>query len=120
MFNNVSIGDGLLVTVFSMAIVFIVLVAISFLIDILRKTLAEDGTKKQEVKEIEVKEEFKEEPVKSKEMDDEELVAVIAAAIACSMGVELPDINIKSIKRVSPKSTAWQNVARQEQIIKNI
>ncbi len=122
--NNISLGQGFLITIFSMAIVFLVLLGISFLIDVLRRAVAEDKPKLEESKKLEEKAVAVEEsPAKKEEVDledEHELVAVIAAALACSMGVELPDINIKSIKRVNSNDTSWQNVARREQVFKNI
>ena len=122
--NNISLGQGFLITIFSMVIVFLVLLGISFLIDVLRRAVAEDKPKLEESKKLEEKAVAVEEsPAKKEEVDLEdeyELVAVIAAALACSMGVELPDINIKSIKRVNSNDTSWQNVARREQVFKNI
>ena len=40
-------------------------------------------------------------------VDDEELVAVIAAAIAASLGIAIPEINIKSIKRIPQNTPVW-------------
>lgn len=109
----ITIGQSLLITVFSMIVVFIVLVAISYLIDLLRiatnnkeKDVETTVVEKIEEKEIEIEE----------NLDDEELVAVIAAAIAASMGVGIPDINIKSINRVSPSQPIWAETGRREYI----
>lgn len=51
---------------------------------------------------------------KSKENRDEEVVAVIAAVIAASMGLKIPDINIKRIRKI--ENSIWINTARIEQI----
>ena len=48
---------------------------------------------------------------------DEELVAVIAAAVSASMGVGVPDINIKSIKRVPQSATPWTRMGKIEQLL---
>ncbi|WFA07720.1 hypothetical protein [Tissierella sp. Yu-01] len=48
---------------------------------------------------------------------DEELIAVIAAAVSASMGVGVPDINIKSIKRVPQSSTPWTRMGKIEQLL---
>lgn len=45
----------------------------------------------------------------------EELIAVIAAA-AASMGLNLPDINIQSIRRVPQNTTPWADMGRTEQL----
>src|SRR5690554_8162883 len=109
-----------------MVVVFIVLVAISYLIEILRVTINGKKDKKEE-KEIsksnasigekttEKKETFTKETV-----EDEELVAVIAAAIAASLGTTIPQINIKTIKRISPTTPAWSEAGRREQILEKL
>lgn len=115
-------GQALGITVFSMSVVFVVLIGISFLIDLLRIVVEKGESKKvntsKEETEIEVaNSESIEVDTRKEEMTDEELVAVISAAVAASMGLELPDINIRSIKRVD---NSWKNVARNEQVLKNI
>lgn len=114
--NNISIGESLIITVFSMIVVFAALLALATLISILKNLSKErkiEATTKPS------------EPVKAKEVaatelveasNDEELVAVIAAAIAASLGVSVPDINIKSIRRVSQNTPAWAAMGRQERI----
>ncbi|MDR7855687.1 OadG family transporter subunit [Tissierella sp.] len=114
--NNISFGDSLIITVFSMVVVFAALLALATLISILKNLSKErkiEATTKPS------------EPVKAKGVaptelveasNDEELVAVIAAAIAASLGVSVPDINIKSIRRVSQSTPAWAAMGRQERI----
>ena len=117
----VSFGDSLMITVFSMVVVFVVLIAISYLIELLR--VATNGNKdKKEIAStnivVEEKTSVKKEDIKVEEkLDDEELVAVIAAAIASSLGTTIPQINIKSIKRVSSNTTPWADMGRREQVL---
>ena len=54
-------------------------------------------------------------PVVSSETD-EELVAVITAAIAASLQRPLQDIIVRNIMRTPQRSLAWANVAKQEQL----
>ena len=113
--ENITIGQSLLITVFSMLVVFVVLLGISYLIDLLRVTTnGEDKKKTQDVKTEKI--ETKQEISTQENLDDEELVAVIAAAVAASMGVEIPDINIKSIRRTSSRSPIWAETGRREYI----
>lgn len=49
-------------------------------------------------------------------IEDEELVAVIAASLAAAMGTSIPKLNIKSIKRVSEAKSNWELVNRQKQV----
>lgn len=110
--DHVSVGQALMITGFSIVVVFIGLIIISMLIDLLKIM---GGSNKPEVSKAVVTPAKKEEPV-ANEVDDEELVAVIAAAIAASMGVGIPQLNIKSIKRVPQTVPAWGIAGRQEQI----
>lgn len=48
--------------------------------------------------------------------DDMELIAVIAAAIASSTGMELGDFRVKSIVRIPETSPVWARIGRQELI----
>lgn len=115
--ETIGLGQSIVITIFSMLVVFLVLMGISFLIDLLRLVVErmEDKGKgmREEVSDLE------EEPrtVPENLAGDEELVAVISAALAASMGVDLPEINIKSIKRVDH---SWKSAARNEQVFKNI
>ena len=116
--EKITIGQSLLITIFSMVVVFVVLIAISYLIDLLRATNKKEDKKSERVaRSIEASQ-----PIETKEqkIEDEELVAVIAAAIAASMGVAIPDINIKSIKRVSTPSPMWAEMGRIEEISKKL
>ena len=117
----ITIGDGLVITLFSMVIVFITLLAISYLIDLLT-ILVNRREKKKVVPETEVKVDKEKIVKESKEssveenIDDEELVAVISAAIAASLGVAVPQINIRSIKRTQSVNNVWSEMGKAEQI----
>lgn len=116
MADKITIGQSLIITIFSMAVVFLVLIGISYLINVLK--VATNNNKKESKEATNSTESVKvSEPVeKAGNIEDEELVAVIAAAIAASMGVAIPDINIKSIKRVSTPSPIWAQMGRVEEI----
>ena len=116
--DSVTFGESLIVTVFSMAIVFLSLLIISYIIDALRAVATKDnGVKVNENKApAKLVKEAIVETSKDEEEDDEELVAVIAAAIAATMGVNVSDLNIKSIKRIPQGGPVWSRIGRQEQI----
>lgn len=120
--ETITIGDSLIITIFSMAIVFLALIIISYLIDALRTVSNKDNNKQENKVESNIEKETNLEEVLDKDetMDDEELVAVIAAAIASSLGVEVPKVKIKSIKRVPQNAPAWAKVGRQEQILNRL
>ena len=112
----ISIGDGIIVTLFSIVMVFVVLVIISAFISMLKFL---DKKEIEPVKEVMTKDDKAKEtkdPEMVESVDDEELIAVISAAVAASMGLALPDINIQSIKRVETSQPAWARAGRQEQI----
>lgn len=122
--DYITISEGLFITFISIISVFIILVLISFLIMGLKNIGGEEKeektekpvlkTKKEEIPQESVKETYEEEGL------DEELVAVIASALACSMGLDLPDINIKSIKRISRDTDEWSKASKVEQVSKTI
>lgn len=112
----ISIGDSLIITVFSMVVVFILLIVISIFISILKNI---GGEKKKKVTTVAPPTIIKEVEAKDTVIDtqnDEELIAVISAAIAASMGVQIPEINIKSIRRIPQSIPTWGVAGRQEQL----
>ena len=113
----VSFSDSLIITLFSMLIVFIGLVIIALLISGLKFIGNKDNSsiKKEEEAKVKTK------PVADKLLveDDEELVAVIAAAIAASLGVQVEDFNIKNIKRTN-SSDPWSQAGLTERLINKL
>ncbi|MGI6627873.1 MAG: OadG family transporter subunit [Bacillota bacterium] len=107
----VSIRNSLLITFFSMAVVFASLVAISCLIEMLRAltnrkedgTTAETGTESAVIVETE------------EILSNEELAAVIAAAIAACIGAAIPQLRVAPIKRVPQAIPTWSWAGRIEQ-----
>lgn len=114
----ITIGDSLIITVFSMVVVFLTLLIISYLIDGLRvATGKKDNTEKVKTQDpIKESDTVVEEPVK----EDEEIVAVIAAAIAASEGVSIPQVKINTIRRVSNNISTWAKVGREEQMFNKL
>ena len=112
----ISIGDGLIVTLFSIVMVFVVLVIISVFISMLRFLDKKEIEPAKEVMTKDDKAKELKDPEMAESVDDEELIAVISAAVAASMGLALPDINIQSIRRVETSQPAWARAGRQEQI----
>lgn len=118
----INIGDGIAITIFSMIMVFIVLIIIAVFISMLKnldKKKEEISIKSQDIKSIKVEKNEKrqiETQGKIKNIENEELIAVISAALAASQGVSVPQINIKSINRINNNSTAWSIAGRQEQL----
>lgn len=115
----ISFSQGLLVAVVSIVAVFVVLILIAFLISGLKAFSGED--KKKVESKPEAKKESVNTPLVTIQEDPnqitEELVAVIAAAIAANLGMNIPDINIKSIRRVPQMTSTWSNAGTMKGIM---
>ncbi|MGF7060884.1 OadG family protein [Brassicibacter mesophilus] len=111
--DGVSINEALIITLFSMGLVFVTLLTISLILDGFRAVFHKKGPQKKEEKAQQppVK---KEAPIVETE-EDEELIAVITAAIASSLSKTTSDIVVKNIQRVPQNTPAWAKVGRQEQ-----
>ncbi|HEY8362364.1 MAG TPA: OadG family protein [Tissierellaceae bacterium] len=114
--ESITIGDSLIITVFSMAVVFIVLYLISCLIRVL-KIVSNGKEENKESSTPNIEEANAIEEIEEVEEEDEgELVAIIAAAIAASLDVSIPQIRIKEIRRVSQSTPVWADIGRREQM----
>ncbi|MCR2045658.1 OadG family protein [Anaerosalibacter massiliensis] len=119
--NKVTMGQSLMVTVFSMVIVFLALLIISYLIKGLQNFSQKDKKKSKEtIENIDLVNSEKGVEKAEESLNDEELVAVIAAAVAASIGVDVSNVKIKSIKRVSQNTPIWSKVGREEQIFNRL
>lgn len=114
--ETISFGEGLLITALGMGVTFAALIALSFMLDLLRILFYKDPNKN---KAVEVKEEpavaQKSESVEE-EQEDEELIAVISAAIAASLNTSTHNIIVRNITRVADSSPAWNKAGRLEQM----
>ncbi|TJX15567.1 hypothetical protein E9840_01995 [Tissierella creatinini] len=122
MLTEISFFESLIVTIFSMGVVFLSLIAIAAIINRI-KLISNKGEKRVEIiteANVDV-EELKNLKTKTVEKavdveNYEELVAVIAAAIACTLGVDVPDINIQTIRRIPQYYSPWRAMGKQEQL----
>lgn len=108
----ITFSQGIMVAIVSMVAVFLVLMLIAFLIGGL-ETIS--GDKKEKIKEISKEVVQATQPLivaEDPDMITEELVVVIAAAIAANLGMNIPDINIRTIKRIPQMTSAWSNVGK--------
>lgn len=120
--DKVTLGESLMITIFSMLIVFVVLIAISYLISIL-KTAINRKEFKEESKEVTAKKEISNNSklvTTDETVDNRELIAVITAAIAASMGIDAPKVNIKTVRRTSSVNPIWSEAGRREQILNRL
>ena len=105
--QDVSFLEALTITLVSMIVVFLILITISYAIGVL-KAFSKKNHKEGQLNSNIVKDS------KEEIKDDQELVAVIAGALATSMGVDNPHIRISKIRRL--ENSTWNNAAKLEQI----
>ncbi len=128
--DHVTIMEGLVLTVVAMAIVFFVLLVLSWAIDLMRFSLRRFTTVEQggmltgAVNETNKYTNFVVFPhsgqgrVADRKSGgiDPELVAVISSALAVAIGRPGAEIKVKSIKRIPQKTPVWSMASRQEQV----
>lgn len=107
--GKVTIGSSIFILVFSMIVVFVVLLIISYMIDIMHFILSSKTKSTKVVKDVVAKaeESVSGEYKMNSTLDDTRLVAVITAAISSYMGTSSDSIHIKSIRRVSQNNSNW-------------
>ena len=102
--DKVDIGQALFISIFAMAIVFLVLLVISYLIDITAFFIK--GSAKPKKANGAVSNTATSAPVKNKKGSDD-IVVAIAAAIAAYLGTSVDNVRITKIRRIPQNSTAW-------------
>jgi sodium pump decarboxylase gamma subunit len=113
---------GLVVTLFGMLIVFLVLIALWGILAMMRPLFG--GKKKNKEGVIEAKATpavAEAAPVMEAagELDNDELVAVITAAISACMGSQ-SNLLIRKITRVGDSTPVWAQIGRHEQTLNRI
>lgn len=86
------------------------------MINIFKKFIGSDDIQDQE----EVKQNQVATDTSVQDAYSEELIAVITVAVAASMGVGLPDINIQAIRRIPQNTIAWADMGRKEQLFSRL
>lgn len=113
--DSLSIGGQ--VTVIGVAIVFAVLIILMFVLKIMEKIFAPKTVKTEnKIEAVAPVVEEKKAPVVSSEETDEELIAVITAAIAASLNTSTYNLKIKSFRRVANNAPAWNKAGLNETI----
>ena len=114
--KGVTLSDafsfGGLTAVLGMAIVFSVLVVLMIVL-YLFKVIFHKQPKKQEVTATPVQETAAE---PENEMGDDELIAVLTAAVAASLNTSTYNLNIKSYRRIDNTRPAWNREGLRETI----
>lgn len=111
-----KVMGALVVTIMGMLITFAVLLILWGLIAIMTKILHKPVQQKPAVAPATPQITPVEDSVVSETEEDEELVAVITAAIAASLQRPIQTIIVKNIKRSEHRVPAWANVAKHEQL----
>lgn len=108
----------LIITLFGMGIVFIVLVALQYMLKAMKVVFYKE--KKDEAEVTQIQEVKAVEPIKpqldnNEAVEDDELIAVITAALISSLGGR-SNIVVRNIRRVDDFTPAWGKVSRTEQM----
>lgn len=114
--NNVTVLESLGVTVFSMVLVFVTLLTISYLIDLLRITLSKKDKKKNANKKTELAPATQVANTKPSVAieDDTEVIAVIAAAIAAISESSHKGLIVRNIKKLPDNDSTWSRTGKIE------
>lgn len=116
-----SLSIGGLVTLIGIVIVFAVLIVLMIVLKVMEKIFAPKKTAEQTETQAPTVEEVKQPSVvqtktEAVEEDEEELIAVITAAIAASLNTSTYNLKIKSFRRVSNTAPAWNKAGLNETI----
>ena len=109
---------GLIVTLIGMGVVFAVLIALVYLIEGIRVFSNKDKPKKKE-EVVENVEEATEIEYEIEEKDNNELIAVISAALSYVIGND-SNLVIKSIVRANDQTPVWAKAGRQDQMLNRL
>ena len=109
-----ALSEGLKVTVTGLIIVFSVLVILMIVMMIMKVVFYKENkpvsaTPKTEPTEVKVSE-------SSADIEEGELIAVLTAAIAASLNTSTYNLNIKSYKRITNTSPAWNKAGLNDVI----
>ncbi|HHY77136.1 MAG TPA: OadG family protein [Clostridiales bacterium] len=111
-------GYGLIVTLVGVGMCFIVLIGLAYMLSGLKiisnRGAAEKKTEVVRTERVESPKEVATENIEATQ-DENELVAVISAALAAFMGRE-NNLVVRSIRRVEGNAPVWAKVGRQDQM----
>ncbi len=111
-----KLAGALIVTILGMLITFVVLLILWGLIAVMTKMMYKPVQQKPAITPAAPPVTPVEDTAVSGTEEDEELIAVITAAIAASMQRPIQTIIVKNIKRSEHRMPAWANVAKHEQL----
>lgn len=120
--DGITLGESLVVTAFSMLLVFAALIAISLILSafkLLGNRQEKKPSNQAKAKEVPSKESKPTEVIINEQIseeDDLELIAVITASIAATLSKPMSSIVVRNIVRVPQSTPVWGSVSRQEMI----
>ena len=112
--ETIEFGEMVIITVFSMGVVFATLLVISFILDLFRVVFAEKKSK--EVKKEPQPQTITATPEPVKTGTDEELIAVITAAIADYLGKGTDKLIVRKITPMASQEPIWAQMGRIDQM----
>ena len=107
--DEIKIGQAFFISIFAMLVVFLVLLAISYLIDITAYLLKKEASAQAPTKKVAATN-------VTTTIDNGAVVAAIAAAVASYMGTSVDNIIVKKIKRVGSFGSMWAKNGTLKQI----
>ena len=111
--ETITFSEGLFITLLGMTVTFTALIVLSFILDLMRIVFYKKP-KAAVVKKVEAKPE--QTSITEAKQDDEELIAVITAAIAANLNTSTNNIIVKNITRLPDSTPAWGRAGRMDQM----
>ena len=112
--ESIEIGEMITITLFSMGVVFTTLLVISFILDLFKVIFAEK--KPQGVRKEPQPQTITAAPEPVKTDADEELIAVITAAIAATIGKGTDKLIVRKITPMASQEPIWAQMGRIDQM----
>lgn len=108
--------EGLQVTVIGLAIVFAVLILLMLILMGMKYIFAREGKPQTVQTPVNSQTENIDELNTADDVDDEELIAVLTAAVAASLNTSTYNLQIKSYRRIGNSSPAWNQAGLRDTI----
>lgn len=112
--ESIELGEMIIITLFSMGVVFATLLVISLILDVFKVVFAEK--KSQEVKKGPQPQTITATPEPMSTGTDEELIAVITAAIAAYIGKGTDKLIVRKITPMASQEPIWAQMGRIDQM----
>ncbi len=118
--QNVTLSEALSVggetTIIGLAIVFGVLIILMIVLMLFKVIFYKDPGKKKAVEAAETVTQAETDAAANDEVDEDELIAVLTAAVAASLNTSTYNLKIKSYRRTDNKAPAWNRAGLTETI----